>query len=48
MIFAAVFLVGLVVGLIYVAIKVNAPAPPLVALFGLLGMWLSPHLLGMI
>jgi XapX domain-containing protein len=29
---------GLLVGMIYSAIKVRSPAPPLVALIGLLGM----------
>ena len=32
------FLVGALVGLLYAAVKVRSPAPPLVALTGLLGM----------
>jgi XapX domain-containing protein len=32
------FAVGLLVGLIYAALRVRSPAPPLVALTGLLGM----------
>ena len=32
------FLIGLLVGLFYAVVKVRSPAPPLVALTGLLGM----------
>ncbi len=32
------FAVGVVVGLLYAALRVKSPAPPLVALVGLLGM----------
>ena len=32
------FAVGVVVGLLYAAFRVKSPAPPLVALVGLLGM----------
>ncbi|HXJ44654.1 MAG TPA: DUF1427 family protein [Bryobacteraceae bacterium] len=32
------FLVGLVVGAIYAVLRVRSPAPPLIALAGLLGM----------
>ena len=32
------FVVGLVVGVVYALIRVKSPAPPLVALAGLLGM----------
>ena len=32
------FLVGLVVGAIYALLRVRSPAPPLIALVGLLGM----------
>ncbi len=32
------YLIGLIVGLFYAAVKVRSPAPPLVALTGLLGM----------
>jgi XapX domain-containing protein len=32
------FLVGLVVGAIYALLRVRSPAPPLIALAGLLGM----------
>ena len=48
--FVLSFVVGCVVGLLYAAVNVKSPAPPLVALFGLLGMvlgeeffqWLAP------
>ncbi len=36
--FALSFFVGLAVGLIYAAVRVKSPAPPIVALVGLLGM----------
>ncbi len=47
------FLVGLVFGCGYALLGVKSPAPPIVALFGLLGMvageqgwpWLRQHLL---
>ena len=32
------FFAGLVVGLLYAAVRVKSPAPPIVALVGLLGM----------
>ena len=35
------FAVGLIVGVIYGVIKVKSPAPPIVALLGLLGMVLG-------
>ena len=35
------FVVGLLVGLLYGAIRVKSPAPPMVALLGLLGMVVS-------
>ena len=35
------FLVGLLVGVLYAALRVRSPAPPLVALTGLLGMVLG-------
>ncbi len=38
--------VGLVIGIVYGAIRVNAPAPPLAALFGLLGMLTGQALVG--
>ena len=34
-------LIGLAVGLFYAAVRVKSPAPPLVALVGLLGMVLG-------
>ena len=34
---------GLVVGLLYWAFKVQSPAPPLIALTGLLGMVIGEH-----
>jgi XapX domain-containing protein len=44
------FVVGCAVGLLYAALRVKSPAPPLVALLGLLGMvleeefffWIAP------
>ena len=43
------FIVGGVVGVLYAALHVRSPAPPLVALAGLLGMVLAenawPHLI---
>ena len=38
------FAVGLVVGVLYGLIKVKSPAPPIVALLGLLGMVLGEQL----
>ena len=35
------FLVGMVVGFVYAVIRVRSPAPPIVALLGLLGMVLG-------
>ena len=35
------FVVGCAVGLLYAALRVKSPAPPLVALLGLLGMVLG-------
>lgn len=35
--------VGFVVGLLYCMLKVQSPAPPLIALAGLLGMVLGEH-----
>jgi XapX domain-containing protein len=35
------FVVGWVVGLLYAALRVKSPAPPIVALLGLLGMVLG-------
>ena len=37
--------VGLLVGAFYSLIKVQSPAPPLIALFGLLGMVLGQQLM---
>lgn len=46
--YLAAFLAGLMVGVIYFFIGVRSPAPPLVALVGLLGMVLGeavvPHI----
>ena len=39
--FALSALVGFAVGLLYAALRVKSPAPPLVALLGLLGMVLG-------
>jgi XapX domain-containing protein len=35
------FVVGLLVGVVYGVIRVKSPAPPIIALFGLLGMVLG-------
>ena len=43
--FAISFAVGLVVGLLYAFLRVRSPAPPLIALVGLLGMVLGEQLL---
>jgi XapX domain-containing protein len=42
------FAVGLLVGVLYGVIKVRSPAPPIVALLGLLGMVLGEQLGGWI
>jgi len=42
------FLVGLFVGVLYGVIRVKSPAPPIVALLGLLGMVLGEQLGGWI
>ncbi len=42
------FLVGLFVGVVYGVIRVKSPAPPIVALLGLLGMVLGEQLGGWI
>ncbi|MFI8945950.1 DUF1427 family protein [Streptomyces sp. NPDC053750] len=39
-------LAGALVGVLYAALKVRSPAPPPVALFGLLGMLAGQALLG--
>jgi XapX domain-containing protein len=44
MAYATSFAVGLGVGLIYFLVRVNSPAPPLIALIGLLGMVCGEHL----
>ena len=49
-------LAGFTVGLLYAAVRVKSPAPPFVALVGLLGMvlgeqalpWLRSHLLNFV
>ena len=40
------FAVGLMVGVLYALLRVKSPAPPLVALAGLLGMVWGEQLLG--
>jgi XapX domain-containing protein len=40
--------VGIVVGVLYALLKVKSPAPPIVALVGLLGIVIGEHLLGWI
>ncbi|MFD3533312.1 DUF1427 family protein [Streptomyces sp. NPDC058664] len=37
---------GVLVGVLYAALRVKAPAPPLLALFGLLGMVAGQSALG--
>ena len=37
------FLIGCLVGVIYAALRVRSPAPPVVALIGLLGMLAGEH-----
>ena len=37
------FLIGCLVGVIYAALRVRSPAPPVVALVGLLGMLAGEH-----
>ncbi|WP_175410699.1 DUF1427 family protein [Streptomyces sp. TRM64462] len=39
-------LTGVLVGVLYAALRVKAPAPPLLALFGLLGMVAGQSALG--
>jgi XapX domain-containing protein len=39
--------VGVLAGAFYAGVRVRSPAPPLVALIGLLGIWLGEHLVGM-
>jgi XapX domain-containing protein len=39
------FLAGVLVGAVYVGLRVKSPAPPLIALAGLAGMWLANSLL---
>jgi XapX domain-containing protein len=43
--FAISFAVGLTIGLLYALLRVRSPAPPLIALVGLLGMALGEQLL---
>lgn len=43
--YAVSFAIGLGVGLLYAALHVKSPAPPLVALLGLLGMVIGEALL---
>ncbi|MEV8306628.1 DUF1427 family protein [Streptomyces flavidovirens] len=38
MAYVHMLLTGVLVGVLYAVLRVKAPAPPLVALFGLLGM----------
>lgn len=40
--------VGILVGLIYAVLDVNSPAPPIIALVGLLGMQVGEHLIPLI
>ena len=39
---------GVLAGVIYAVLDVNSPAPPIIALVGLLGMQLGEHLLPLI
>jgi len=45
--YAISLVVGLIVGAFYATIKVRSPAPPLIALVGLLGMVLGEQLVPM-
>jgi XapX domain-containing protein len=36
---AAALGVGIIAGVVYVVLRVRSPAPPIVALVGLLGIW---------
>ncbi|XXN66714.1 DUF1427 family protein (plasmid) [Enterobacter ludwigii] len=40
--------VGILAGLIYAVLDVNSPAPPIIALVGLLGMQIGEHLIPLI
>ncbi|MFF1635563.1 DUF1427 family protein [Leifsonia sp. NPDC058248] len=44
--FVIAFSAGALIGVLYALLKVASPAPPVIALFGLLGLWASPALLG--
>jgi len=37
--------VGVLIGLMYAVLDVNSPAPPIIALVGLLGMQLGEHII---
>jgi XapX domain-containing protein len=43
--FVIAFLAGVLVGAVYVGIRVKSPAPPVVALLGLASMWLTQSVL---
>lgn len=40
--------VGILAGLIYAVLDVNSPAPPIIALIGLLGMQMGEHLIPLV
>jgi len=40
--------VGILAGLIYAVLDVNSPAPPIIALVGLLGMQIGEHLIPLV
>ncbi|WP_315315725.1 DUF1427 family protein [Pantoea vagans] len=40
--------VGILAGLIYAVLGVNSPAPPIIALAGLLGMQIGEHLIPLV
>jgi XapX domain-containing protein len=44
--FAVSFAVGVLVGVLYGVFRVKSPAPPIIALLGLLGMLLGEQLIG--
>ncbi|MFC9973278.1 DUF1427 family protein [Spirillospora sp. NPDC127200] len=44
--YASALLAGILVGALYAAVRVESPAPPPAALFGLLGMLTGQALLG--
>jgi XapX domain-containing protein len=46
--YAVSLAVGILAGVIYAVLDVNSPAPPIIALVGLLGMQIGEHLIPLI